>query len=119
METDVVQVVIARELELQPSETRRTPSDVDRLLDPESREVGASGRLWTRAETVQQLACGTGEDPPIHVSEMHGRVLSPTLVLRTYRSERAGRHSRRSSLWRDSDGRWRVLYHQGTPTSNG
>jgi len=83
---------------------RRTAHQVDELLDPDFRKIGASGRLWTRAEIVPAL-----------VGELSGAVVGPELVLLTYVWHWRGRRARRSSLWRRSAGSWRLLHHQGTP----
>lgn len=97
-------------------DVRRSAADVEDLLDPEFREIGASGRLWTRAEMVAALAA----EPPdevgsVEATEMQSAPLSPDLVLLTYVSTRRGRRARRSSIWRRSaDGIWRLLHHQGT-----
>lgn len=112
---DEVQVVIGREVQLLSSDVRRSPHLLDELLDPDFREVGASGRLWSRAEMIRELPSDAAdEDDAITVTDMHGVRLSGEIVLVTYISERCGRRARRSSLWRRSDRTWRVLYHQGT-----
>ena len=92
---------------------RTSPALVDALLDPEYSEIGASGRLWTRAEIIDALA-GERRSDPILDEQMTARVLTAELVLLTYVSDAGGRRARRSSLWRRSGGRWRVLHHQGT-----
>ena len=110
-----VQLVIDHELALLSFPVRRTAHQVDELLDPDFREIGASGRLWTRAEIVSALAgeVSDGADV-IETTEMAGVVVGPELVLLTYVSQRRGRQARRSSLWRRSAGAWRLLHHQGT-----
>ena len=45
-----VQLVIDLELSLLSLPVRRSALQVDELLDPDFREIDASGRLWTRAE---------------------------------------------------------------------
>jgi hypothetical protein len=95
---------------------RRTAHQVDELLDPDFRKIGASGRLWTRAEMVSalvgELSDGAGA---IEATAMAGAVVGPELVLLTYVWHWRGRRARRSSLWRRSAGSWRLLHHQGTP----
>jgi hypothetical protein len=111
-----VRLVIDRELALLSFPVRRSARQVDELLDPEFREIGASGRLWTRAEMMSALAGElTEEAGAIEATEMAGVVVAPELVLLTYVSDRRGRQVRRSSLWRRSAGSWRLLHHQGTP----
>jgi hypothetical protein len=109
-------VVVERELALLSFPVRRTVQLVDDLLDPDFREIGASGRLWTRAEMLSTLAGEAFEEAgAIEATEMAGVVVGPELVLLTYVSDRRGRRVRRSSLWRRSSGSWRLVHHQGTP----
>jgi hypothetical protein len=111
-----VQLVISRELALLSFPVRRSARQVDGLLDPDFREIGASGRLWTRAEMISALAGQLCQIPgAIAATEMTGVVVGPDLVLLNYVSHRPGRRFRRSSLWRRSAGSWRLLHHQGTP----
>ena len=110
-----VQLVIERELALLSFQVRRSAHHVNELLDPEFREIGASGRLWTRAQMVAALA----DDPydgegAIGATQMAGAFVGPDVVLLTYVSNWQGRRARRSSLWRRSAGVWRLLHHQGT-----
>ena len=105
--------VIARERESLRPEVRASAAALDRLLDPDFREIGASGRLWTRAAAIE--AVPTWEQAaPILDEDMEARRLAGDLVLLTYVSDHDGRRARRSSLWRRSGGSWRMVFHQGT-----
>lgn len=116
VEPDDVQHVIDRERALLSSLVRRSAQHVDRLLDPDFREIGASGRQWTREETAAALAAESSDAAgAIPATDFQGAVVGPDLVLLTYVSNWQGRRARRSSLWRRSAGTWRMLYHQGTP----
>jgi hypothetical protein len=111
-----VQLVISRELALLSFPVRRSARQVDGLLDPDFREIGSSGRLWTRAGMISALAGELSEIAgAIEATEMAGVVVGPELVLLTYVSDWRGRRVRRSSLWRRSAGSWLLLHHQGTP----
>jgi hypothetical protein len=105
--------VVELELALLRADVRQDRGRVEELLDEDFREIGASGRLWTRRETVDELAAEQGEEP-VTVTDMAARRLAEGVVLLTYVSERAGRRAMRSAVWRLQDGRWRLLHHQGT-----
>ncbi len=119
--------VIASELALLSPAVRRDPAQVQALLDPDFVEVGASGRLWTRAELIAALAEERpaeerpAEERPAEaareVSEFRACALSSDLVLLTYLSDHGERRSWRSSLWRLSGAQWLLRYHQGTPAA--
>ena len=106
---------VRRELELLSPDVRRDPAAVDRLLDPAFREVGASGRLWERADVVELLSREGDAAATVAVADLQATRLAADLVLVTYVSERSGRRARRCTLWRCGSDGWRALYHQGTP----
>lgn len=117
--TPEVQQAIACEQALLDPAVRHSREQVERLLDPDFEEVGASGRLWTRAAMVEMLAAEPVRDVRGH--DWRGRELAPGLVQVSYVSEAPPeepggppRRARRTSLWRRTPQGWRVLHHQGT-----
>jgi hypothetical protein len=113
---DDVATVVHLERRLLESSVRGSAASLEALLDPEFREVGASGHVWTRDSIIQALTQSGGAAAPIRDEDMDGRRLADHLVLLTYLSDAAGRRARRTSLWRrDPDAGWRLLHHQGTP----
>lgn len=84
------------------------------LLDPDFQEIGASGRMWTRGEMISALLESDHRDDPIEAEEFRAAPVGAGLVLLTYVSDPKGRAARRTSLWRKSGDRWRLLHHQGT-----
>ena len=113
-----VRNAVEAELSLLRPEVRSSAEAVEALLDPEFVEVGASGRRWDRPAMVAALGSGVITDlEPIEATEVAGVQLADDLVHITYVSRRTGGTAvRRSSLWRRTDGTWRLYYHQGTPT---
>jgi hypothetical protein len=95
---------------------RASKAAVADLLDDDFVEYGSAGGIYDKAQVVDGLAAET----PVArtVSDLTVRELAPDLGLVTYRVTRHGEpetHSLRSSVWRRTDGRWRLLFHQGTP----
>jgi hypothetical protein len=104
--------VVALELALLDPAVRADPGRVAALLHPEFVEVGASGRRWQRDPIVERLA---GEAPqPLRAADVAATRLGLDAVLVTYRVDRAGRASWRSSVWVRVGGEWVMRYHQGT-----
>jgi hypothetical protein len=112
-----------RDLEerLLASEVRASPAVLDALLDEEFLEIGASGRTFDKRATIALLAA---EAPVARtLRSFEARVLAPGVVLVTYRVTRHANpphadppfESLRSSVWRERDGDWRLVFHQGTP----
>jgi len=122
MEADTAQEIILRQLEerlLQP-EVRRSAQDVAELLADEFIEFGSSGRKFTKPQIIESLQ----QELPTRLAlrEFRATTLAPGVVLVTYRavrqsgSEEQGVSSLRSSIWRRSEGRWQMIFHQGTPS---
>lgn len=110
-----IEDVVALERALLTPEVRRSRTRLEELLDPGFTEIGASGRLWSRAAMITALVEeDDGVLRPVPVVEMSGRLVAPDLVLLIYVSDPDGRAARRSSLWRYAAGRWRLRHHQGT-----
>ena len=88
---------------------RADPAAVERLLHRDFVEVGRSGRLWSRAETITALAADpavAGEPHDMSVDELaYGNALV------TYTLDGV----RRSSIWIRESGRWQIRFHQATP----
>src|ERR671933_511573 len=110
---DSFEQVVELELALLHPDVRGDREWVEELLDEDFREIGASGRIWTRQETVEMLAADQ-DDEPIAVADMEAVEVADGVVLLTYVSDRAGCRARRSSICRRVGGRWRQLHHQGT-----
>lgn len=87
------------------------------LLGDEFVEFGASGRRWDRASIVAHLA--TGPRRPVEITGFEVHTVASDLAVATYESvEGRGttgeRRSGRTSVWLRRDGRWRMVFHQGT-----
>ena len=120
LDTGDIDQVIASELALLSPQVRRSPAQVDELLDPDFREIGISGRMWTRPEMVSALAEeSSDDDEQVVATELNAAVVGPGLILVTYTTDRRERRARRSSLWRRSGSAWRLLHHQGTLLTHG
>jgi hypothetical protein len=108
---------VAVERQLLDPAVRRDPHAVADLLAADFVEIGASGRLWTRDETIAELAeLDADSRDALQTSDWTVRELAPGLALVGYVSTRAGRRVRRTSLLRLESGRWRMFFHQGTPS---
>jgi len=119
---DLLETLRALEVELHRLETRRDRARLDALLHPDFREVGRSGREYSRADILTEFA-GATEYPAIESKGYRLRVPAPGVALLTYVSahrDDTGKLSRftlRSSLWVRSGTGWLLLFHQGTPAT--
>ena len=102
---------------LQPS-VRKSAEEVSELLASEFIEFGSSGRIFDR----QQIIASLQMEPTVRRSVVDFRtcILAPAVVLVTYRAVRQGTsdeqptYSLRGSIWNLIDGRWLMVFHQGT-----
>lgn len=112
----------ALEQKLQHPETRYSADALDEVLAEAFLEFASSGNVYDKTMILHALAQGpVGDGPP--VTEMHDyamRPLAPEVVLVTYRSVhksddgKVDKNVRRSSIWSCLNGRWQMLFHQGT-----
>ncbi len=112
----------ALEQKLHRPEIRRSPDAVGALLAEGFIEFGSSGRVYDRTSIIEALASESPSEaalvPEVHDFAVHP--IAPDAVLVTYRSSRhradgtVERTTLRSSIWTLIDGRWQMLFHQGT-----
>ena len=93
--------------------TRGNPSWMSEHLTETFTEFGRSGRRYTREDILNT------EIGPIEVglSDVAVRAIGPDAALVTYRSLEARGAGHRASVWIRRGGRWRLDFHQGTPTT--
>lgn len=120
--TDLAEIR-ALEEELQRPEVRGSPDAVRALLAEEFFEFGSSGNIYaSRDAIVDRLAQETPTDNALQLTTYDYAIhpISADAVLLTYRSiskSPAGGTPRlvlRSSIWRLKEGRWQMVFHQGT-----
>ena len=125
MTTEPQEADLLRQLEEQllGPEVRRSAEHVGRLLADDFIEFGSSGTAYDKQQTIEALQQET-PDPSIRISltEFASRRLAPEVILVTYRTIRRGgpgvpeRSRLRSSIWKMVEGRWQMVFHQGTPS---
>ena len=113
---------IARQLrELEESllrpDVRTSPAVADLIAD-DFIEFGSSGRVYAKTDMIAALL--TESPVTLSASGFHVAMLADDVALVTYRATRHATppvHSLRSSIWRLREGRWRIVFHQGTRTA--
>lgn len=85
---------------------------VESLLAADFHEVSASGRVWTREAMLRELV---GMPLRRHRStEFVCAAVAENTALLHYRTVVNGRETLRVSLWVYREGRWQMMFHQGT-----
>lgn len=97
-----------------------TRSDFERRMASCYFEVGASGRLYSRASILELLQ----RHPPVDAgaagwvcSDHRLQPLAPEIFLLTYTLRQGSRITRRATVWQWAAPGWQILYHQGTITA--
>jgi hypothetical protein len=112
------------EEELLKPEVRRSAKQVGRLLAEDFIEIGSSGYAYDKQQITEALQ-QESRDATVRIAltDFAARRLAAEIFLVTYRTIRDGardepkRSSLRSSIWQLIDGRWQMVFHQGTPSS--
>jgi hypothetical protein len=101
---------------LQPSV--RKSQQVGELLAEGFVEFGSSGRTFTKEQIIAGLQAEATTN--CTATEFNVQLLAPHVALVTYRAHRHTEpplHTLRSSIWEHRQGRWQMVFHQGTSTS--
>ena len=90
-------------------------------MAPDYREVGASGRRYSREFILQTLANEPPADAAVagwQIFEPQCQQLGEATYLFTYTLHQGERITRRTTIWRQSASGWQALFHQGTIVQN-
>ena len=112
----------ALEVELHHPGVRCSRERLQEILHPEFREVGRSGRAYTRQDVIDHLATSHSH-PQVQSSNFALMSLGEGFALLTYRSVQLApdasstNQTYRSSIWERGVQGWQLRYHQGTPAA--
>jgi hypothetical protein len=119
--TDLQDRLLALERQILEAQKHCDYEVIAALLAADFREVGSSGRIYTKTEILEAIR--EVEVLDYSLEQPRATSLGQNCVLLTYvatlRRCRGAceslQRSHRSSIWIERDGKWQVLYHQGTP----
>jgi len=89
------------------------------LISDDLIEFGSSGLVYTKQDVLGNLPASS--EIKFVMTDFKINILSADIVQSTFKTEKTdietGKISRslRSSLWRNANGKWRMIFHQGTP----
>lgn len=116
---DLAAHLLDLETQLHRQDIRADEATLCKLIADDFFEFGVSGTVWTREAVVEALRDESFSRR--HVTDFRLTMLAGDVALVTYRGHRVATPQRpasdslRSSIWRLRDGRWQMLFHQGTP----
>jgi len=120
MMTDMQQL-IGYETALHYAEVRRNQVAVKKLISPDFREIGISGRSFDFNMIIALMQSEENNEQQIHSQDYQCTALSESVRLLLYRTahcDRQGNYSdfcKRVSIWVLNNEQWQMKYHQGTP----
>lgn len=111
------------EARLQLPSVRTSRQQLDQLLANEFLEFGSSGATYDKAQVIKGLLADPESRLPRYATMQGMKVLwlAPEIALVTYRSQKSRpggtspQRANRSSIWKKMEGRWQMVFHQGTP----
>ncbi|HWQ36545.1 MAG TPA: DUF4440 domain-containing protein [Blastocatellia bacterium] len=113
---DVLKELMQREPIFHRPEFGTTRRDFENMMVPEFREVGASGRRYSREyvlDVLEQRYASPGEDQ-WETRDFHCLEIARDNYLLTYTLIQGERITRRATIWRRTASGWKIVYHQGT-----
>ncbi|QIQ02024.1 DUF4440 domain-containing protein [Streptomyces liangshanensis] len=111
--TSAVTEAVEAELRFLDPAVNSSPELLAELLHPDFTAFGSSGRTWDHDSLIGVLR-ERSPVRPITASALRGTQLAPDVVHLTFDTDSNGRRAHRSSLWRLTDGAWKLYFHQGT-----
>ncbi|KWW21917.1 MULTISPECIES: DUF4440 domain-containing protein [Peribacillus] len=117
-ESALYEHLLQLEKKLLKPEIRTSQNELNHILADQFFEFGSSGEVLYKDEGIAEEGIG---EVKMTLSDFDIHPLSEEIVLATYRifNEVKKQHSLRSSIWKFTDGRWQMLFHQGTTIGAG
>ena len=121
MNNQLAKLIEDLEVELLRPDVRKSAKRLGELLADEFFEFGASGNRYSKQDIIDILP--KLEDAKYSATNFEAREIATNTVLLTYESENEEiqtnkkRYSLRASLWQNRNGKWQMIFHQGTPKS--
>ncbi|HET9259677.1 MAG TPA: DUF4440 domain-containing protein [Acidimicrobiia bacterium] len=106
-------ILYEAEAALTNPDVRQVRARIELLLHPDFSEVGSAGDIYDRATIIDMM---TTEAPgEVMIRDFEAQRLSEDVAVVRYRSVGlTGQETRRTSLWVNYEGNWRLRHHQGT-----
>ncbi len=119
--SSILRELAAREPIFHRPELGTTRADFDRMMAEDFSEIGASGRVFSRAFVLDLLE-ERHRTPRVESLQATGftvRELAEGLYLLHYDLMQGERKTRRTTIWRREGEEWRIVFHQGTIVLHG
>lgn len=95
---------------------RHSESALNNIIADDFIEFGSSGRVYNKNEIRAFLL--SSEAPVPELKNFSVRDIGNNTFLVTYISEKNDTFTLRTSIWEEINGKWKILFHQGTPATH-
>ena len=118
---DLKETLQKLETELITQSVRSSADNLNELLADDFLEYGSSGSIYTKEITMDSL---TNEPSPSYeIYDFEVVSFSDDFAQTRFKTDRVNLDgttltSLRSSIWRKYNGKWQMLFHQGTPVKS-
>ena len=119
---EIYKLLLELEMKLLQPEIRDSAEEISELLDAEFVEFCSSGHIW-RYHPGDAIDSHKGVVTRYELINFKTKELSEDVFLATYECRRYDKHDKlivslRSSIWKNTEGKWQMLFHQGTPANS-
>ena len=103
---------------LQP-DVRKSVIQLNEMISEDFIEIGSSGQLYTKKDVLINLP--SSPEIKFIMTDFRIVILSPNIIQSIFKTEKINQvtnkttFSLRSSIWKNDDSKWRMIFHQGTP----
>jgi hypothetical protein len=113
---NVLAELSAREPVFHRPEFGTTRAEFGAMMDDAFREIGASGKRYSREFVLDVLEerARAPQTEHLETSDFHCIEIAAGNYLLTYTLRQADRVTRRASIWRKTNDGWKIVFHQGT-----
>ena len=122
MDSKLANLIRNLEMELLQSHNRKSARRLNDLLADDFFEIGASGTRYTKDDVIRLLSEAPADRITAH--DFRAAEIATDTIHATFTEEKesyahGGRIvSLRSSIWQKRNGRWQMIFHQGTKISS-
>lgn len=119
MITDIEKKIYDLEVELLRPEVRASAERISELLSEDFFEFCSSGNVYhyKKGDIFSGADCQNsiiGEIDNFAVKELSEDCVLATYKITKYSEKDSGKYSIRSSIWKNINGTWKIVFHQGT-----
>jgi hypothetical protein len=118
-QNDITKIILALEEKLLDPDVRNSAEKLDGLLADDFVEFAKSGRIYNKSQVISGLQ--KENKARYLIADFKIRTLAEGVILAAYTVESTGVEgnktvSLRSSIWKLVEGKWQIIFHQGTIT---